>query len=389
MTTSSGLLAALNKIDMLATFDVARRDRTGILATASMGDPMRPNSGYKGSWIDAYKGADSITVNGELAAGATTLVHDASDIVRKGMMFTVPATGEVIYVSGVTSTTEATIVRSIGAVAAGVIADNAVLVLDSKALPENSTGEDDEIWQPETVENYFQTIDTQINMSRRALSTLQHGDTNNLSLQVAERMRQMAISMDRMLINGQRFSHGSGDDLVSVTGGMRFYNDIASGSVAGLKSDALGAALTQAMINNLNEVIVTQGGTTDSIAVSVAKARDIHAIVSANYSANRLSDWTADEGSVFQLPTDMPLIGSVNNIVVDTNLRDTEIAMYNSADISVIPMEGANGAPSGNWQTKDATSQGQDGESVRVLGDFMMEIRQSKANMGFIHNIQA
>jgi hypothetical protein len=170
---------------------------------------------------------------------------------------------------------------------------------------------------------------------------------------------------------------------------MRFYNDLASGSVAGLKSDALGAALTQAMINNLNEVIVNQGGTTDSIAVSVAKARDIHALVSANYSANRLSDWSADEGSVFQLPTDMPLIGSVNNIVVDSNLRDTEIVMYNSSDISVVPMMGANGAPDGNWQTKDATAKGQDGESVRVLGDFMMEIRQSKANMGFVHNIQA
>jgi len=389
MTTSSGLLAALNKIDMLATFDVARRDRTGILATATMGQPMRPSAGYKGSWIDAYKGADSITVDGEIAAGVTTLVHDASDIVRKGMMFTVPATGEVIYVSAKASDTSVTIVRSIGAVAAGVIADGAVLVLDSKALPENSTGEDDEIWQPETTENYFQTIDTQINMARRALSTLQHGDTNNLSLQVAERMRQMAISMDRMLINGQRFTHGTGDALVSATGGMRFYNDLASGSVAGLKSDALGAALTQAMINNLNEVIVNQGGTTDSIAVSVAKARDIHAIVSANYSANRLSDWSADEGSVFQLPTDMPLIGSVNNIVVDSNLRDTEIVMYNSSDISVVPMMGANGAPDGNWQTKDATAKGQDGESVRVLGDFMMEIRQSKANMGFVHNIQA
>ena len=34
------------------------------------------------------------------------------------------------------------------------------------------------------------------------------------------------------------------------------------------------------------------------------------------------------------------------------------------------------------WTTKDATQKGQDGERVCILGDFAMEIRQSKTHMG-------
>ena len=389
MTTSNALLAALTDKRINDVFDIVRRDRTGVLATVGMEAPLRPYEGYKGSWIDAYSGADRVVVNGAITAGVTTLVTDASSVLRVGTIMTVPSTGEVIYVSAVASTTSCTIERSVGGVAAATIPDGAVLIIDSIARPENSTGEDDGIWQPETVENFFQTVDTQINMSRRSMATMTFGGTNDLNFQLEERMKQLATKLDRMIINGQRFTTGTGDNLVSATGGFRFYNDLASVEVAGLKSDASGAALTQAMINNLNEVIVTEGGTTNTLAVGIAKARDLHAIISANYSSERLSDWSQDEGSIFQLPTDMPLIGNVNQIVIDTNLRDTEVMMYDSSKISVAPMAQGNGTEGGNWRTMDATAVGQDGSAARIIGDFMVKIRQAKSHMGLIHNLQA
>ena len=387
MTTSNLLLAALTDKRINDVFDIVRRDRTGVLATIAMEAPLAPYEGYKGSWIDAYSGSDRVVVNGAIASGVTTLVTDASSVLRVGTIMTVPSSGEVIYVSAVASTTSCTIQRSVGGVAAAVIADNEVLIIDSIARPENSTGEDDGIWQPETVENFFQTIDTQINMSRRAMATMTFGGTNDLNFQLEERIKQLAIKLDRMIINGQRFTTGTGDSLVSATGGFRFYNDLASASVAGLKSDAAGAALTQVMINNLNETIVTEGGTTNTLAVSIAKARDLHTIISANYSSERLADWSQDEGSIFQLPTDMPLIGNVNQIVIDTNLRDTEVMMYDSSKISIAPMSAGNGMEGGNWRTKDATAVGQDGSAARIIGDFMVKIRQSKSHMGLIHNL--
>ena len=387
MTTSNLLLAALTDKRINDVFDIVRRDRTGVLATITMEAPLAPYEGYKGSWIDSYSGADRVQVNGAIAAGVTTLVTDASYVLRVGTIMTVPSSGEVIYVSAVASTTSCTIQRSVGGVAAAAIQDNEVLIIDSIARPENSVGQDDGIWQPETMENFFQTIDTQINMSRRAMATMTFGNTNDLNFQLEEKIKQLAIKLDRMIINGQRFTIGTGDSLVSATGGFRFYNDLASASVSGLKSDAAGAALTQVMINNLNQAIVTEGGTTNTLAVSIAKARDLHAIISANYSAERLADWSQDEGSIFQLPTDMPLIGNVNQIVIDTNLRDTEVMMYDSSKISLAPMSAGNGTDGGNWRTKDATAVGQDGSAARIIGDFMVKVRQSKSHMGLIHNL--
>ncbi|MCP4780722.1 MAG: hypothetical protein GY877_08210, partial [Hyphomicrobium sp.] len=121
MTTSNSLLAALTDKRINDVFDIVRRDRTGVLSTIGMEPPLAPYEGYKGSWVDAYSGADRVVVNGALAAGATTLVTDASSVLRKGTIMTVPSSGEVIYVSAVASNTSCTIERSVGGVAAAAI----------------------------------------------------------------------------------------------------------------------------------------------------------------------------------------------------------------------------------------------------------------------------
>tara|TARA_Y100000034_G_scaffold116377_1_gene154614 strand:- start:654 stop:1808 length:1155 start_codon:yes stop_codon:yes gene_type:complete len=380
---SFDLASALKQKMINEAFEIARRDRTGVLATISMGEPLRPNRGHEFEWIDGYKGADSVTVNGALSNSATTLVVDSTSVLRAGMLL---ANGEeVIAVTTVNSSTSATIVRGVGSTTAAAIEDDAVLTIDSVGRKENSLAADDNLYQPTTTENFFQTMDTTINMSRRALATLQFGNTNNLQNQLEERLRQLAINMDRMLIRGRRMEIGSGDDLISYSGGFKFFND----QPGAIKQDGSGAAMTLALINNLNESIVQAGGTTDSVAVSVAKARDMHALISANYNSQRLADWNADSGSVFQLPTDMPLTGNVNNIVIDTNLADTEVMMYDSSKLSIIPMASANGGEGGNWRTLDATQKGQDGQAARIIGDFGIECRQSLSHMGLLHNLSA
>tara|TARA_R110001606_G_scaffold385158_1_gene548517 strand:+ start:15239 stop:16390 length:1152 start_codon:yes stop_codon:yes gene_type:complete len=383
MSNSSDLAAALNNKMVNEAFEIARKNRTGILATIAMGAAKRPYEGYKQSWTDAYKGADAVTTGATHTAVITTLTVVDSSVLRPGMLL---ANGnEVMYVSSVTNATTAVVVRGVGGTVAETTASGAVLTIDSVGRAENSLAAEDNLYQPELTENYFQTMDTTINMSRRALATLQYGDTNDLQFQLAERLRQLAINMDRMIIRGRRFTQGAGDSLISYAGGMKFYNDQAGA----IKLDGGGAAMTQVLINNLNEEIVLAGGTTNTLAVSVAKARDIHAIIKANYDSQRLSDWSSDEGSVFQLPSDMPLIGNVNNIVIDSNLADTEILMYDSTKMAIVPMAAANGSDGGDWRTIDATAKGQDGESVRILGDFSFECRQSKSHMGLLSNLTA
>ena len=52
-----------------------------------------------------------------------------------------------------------------------------------------------------------------------------------------------------------------------------------------------------------------------------------------------------------------------------------------------MPMAAGNAVDSGNWITKDATVNGQDGQRVRILGDFAMRVRQSKTHMARMYNI--
>lgn len=381
---SGDLLAALNSDVINTAFDIARKDRTGILSTISMGVPRAADSGYKLSWLDGYKGADSSPLNGAVLAAATTLVVDTGAIFRVGMTIAPVGSNEVIIVTAV-SGNSLTVARGFGGTTAADIADNTVLVIDSVGRKENSLKENDTIWTPETTENFFQTMDTSLEFSRRALSTLQHGNTNDMVFQLSERMRQLAISMDRALIRGRKATFGTGDDLISYTGGIRYF--IEQAGIAGLNVDNAAGALTLEAIQNVNATIVKNGGMATHIAVGIDKARELNKLVSANYSSQRLSEFVADEGAVMRLPSDLPLVGNVTTIVVDTNLADDELIIYDASKLSIVPMAANNADSDGNWRTLDATQPGQDGVAARIIGDFGMEIRQSKANMARLYNI--
>ncbi len=384
--TSAQLLAALNETVINEAFEIARSNRTGILSTISYGMARAADSGYKLSWLDGYRGADSSTADGAVTDSATTITVADGSVFRAGMLIAATGSEEVIFVSSVSSN-DLTVTRGFGDTTAEAITDGTTITIDSVGRKENSLAETDTIWTPETTENYFQTMDTSLEFSRRALATMQYGNTNDITFQLAQRLRQLAINMDRALIRGRKATSGTGDDLISFTGGLRYFIEQAANSVSGLNVDNSAAALTLDAINDLNATIVAQGGTADHIAVGIAKARELNDLVSANYSSQRLSDFIADEGAVMQLPSDLPLVGNVTRIVVDTNLDDSELIIYDSSKISIIPMAANNADSDGNWTTKDATTPGQDGVKARILGDFGMEIRQSKANMARLYNI--
>jgi hypothetical protein len=226
-------------------------------------------------------------------------------------------------------------------------------------------------------------MDTAIEMSRRSLATMQHGNTNDLRFQLDLRLAQLATQMDRALVRGRKAVQSIGGKDHTYTGGLRYFLDQAGA----INTNHAAAALTLDAISDLNAEIVTRGGTADTIAVGVAKARVLNSLVSANYSSQRLSDWSNDEGAVNRLPSDLPLVGNVTNIVIDTNLDDSELIIFDSGKVSVKSMAANNAMAGGEWRTVDATQNGQDGQRVRVLGDFTMEVRQSKTHMARLNNI--
>jgi len=196
-------------------------------------------------------------------------------------------------------------------------------------------------------------------------------------------IRGLFLFACRALVRGRKASATIGGNAVTYTGGLRYYLD-QSGAI---KTDNSAAALSLDALNTLNAEIVARGGMANTLALPIKQARKISQLVSANYNSQRLADWTADEGSILTLPSDLPLVGNVNRIVIDTNLSDGEAIMFDSNMISIIPMAAGNAADSGAWRTVDATQPGQDGQRTRIIGDFGMEIRQSKTHMARLYNI--
>jgi hypothetical protein len=382
-TITSGLLAAaLNDKVINEAFDIARSNRVGILSVVNMGQPRQASDGYKMSWLDMRVDATSSALTADSLAADTTIdVADGTKF-RAGMLLSPSSSDEVILVSSVAANV-LTVVRGFGGTTAANLVTGAVLTIDSVGREENSTAQNDGIFQPDPIENFFQTMDTAVEFSRRALATLQFGNTNDLAFQLSERIRQLTIQMNRALVRGRKATATVGGNTVTYTGGMRYWLDQAGA----LKTDNSAAALTLDQINTLNAEIVARGGMANTIAVGLKQARKLSALVSANYSSQRLADWTADAGSVLTLPSDLPLVGNVNRIVVDTNLADGELVIFDSGMISVVPMASNNANNTGAWQTKDATQPGQDGERTRILGDFAMEVRQSQTHMARLYNI--
>lgn len=380
--TSADLAALLNDKVINDAFEIARSNRTGILSTVAMGEPRQAYDGYKMGWLDMRVDATSSTTTAQALAAATTIAVADGTKFRAGMTASPAGSDEVVLITAV-SGNNLTVVRGFGGTTAADIASGAVLTIDSVGREENSTAQNDGIFQPDPLENYFQTMDTAVEFSRRALATLQFGNTNDLTFQLSERIKQLTTQLDRALVRGRKASATVGANTVTYTGGLRYFLDQAGA----IKTDNSAAALTLDAINAINAEIVARGGTANTIAVGIKQARKLSALVSANYNSQRLADWSADAGSVLTLPSDLPLVGNVNRIVIDTNLNDSELVIFDAGMISVVPMATGNASAAGNWRTVDATQPGQDGQRTRIIGDFAMEIRQSKTHMARLYNI--
>jgi hypothetical protein len=382
--TSGILAAALNEKVINEAFEIARSNRTGLLAVVEMGGVRQAYDGYKMGWLDMRVDATSSATSASVLVGATTIPVTTGEGAkfRAGMTISPTGSQEVILVESVSGDT-LTVQRGFGGTTAAALTSGQVITIDSVAREENSLAENDGIYQPENQENYFQTMDTAVEFSRRALATLQYGDTNDLTFQISERIKQLTIQLDRALIRGRKATATIGGKVRTYTGGLRYWLD----QTGALKTDAAAAALTLDMIDTLNAAIVSRGGNSDTLVVPIKQARKISSIVRANYSPQTLGNWQADQGSVLSLPSDLPLIGNVNRIVIDTNLADDELILLDRGMVKVVPMAANNAKDSGAWQTKDATLPGQDGERTRIIGDFAIEVRQSKVSMARLYNL--
>lgn len=381
--TAPVLLAALNHKVISEAFEIARSNRTGLLQVVGMSTEYATvYDGHKMGWLDMAVDATSSPLTADATDSATTIAVTDGNKFRPGMVVSAKGSDEVIVVTAI-SGNDLTVLRAQGGTTGEAITSGTELFIDSVGREENSLAQNDGIYQPEDQENFFQTMDTALEFSRRALSTLQYGDTNDLNFQTSERLKQLTIQMDRALMRGRKMQVQVDGKPISYAGGIRYFNDQAGA----YKVDNGGAALTLDAIDSANAEIIARGGETDVLVCGIRLARELNKIMRSNFNSQRLADFVSDAGAVNVLPTDLSMLGSITRIIIDTNCADDEIYLLDSSMITIMPMEQNNAGESGSWRTLDATQPGQDGIKIRVIGDFTFRIRNSKTNMCRIHNI--
>jgi hypothetical protein len=376
------LVAALNAETIQQSLEIVRSSRPSVLGSiAGFTSPEVMSSDRKIQWLDYKINARADQLSAAVADGtATTWNVDNGAKFRPRMLIRAESTGEVAVVVSV-SGNALTVQRGINGVAAA-IADNAVITVQSVAREENSLADSDSIDQPSKEFNLVQTMDTTIEMSDDAMKVAQYGDTNQMALQISNQMMQLQYQMNNALIGGTRGSFTVGGKESFMTGGMRYFAE-----QNGVNVDNSAAALTLDQINAVYETVFNNGGQVSRIAVGTSLGRKLNALVSAEYSSNRLSEWSSDQGSLISLPSDLPLFGGVTNIVIDNTLGASELFMYDPSRIQIVPAAANQSDSDGGWKTLDATQKGQDGMAVRVIGKMALRLRDSATHLARIHNI--
>lgn len=383
-TLVDDLLAPLNAETIQESINIVRSRRPSILGSIggfSAAEVM--DADRKIQWLDYRIDARSDVVKSDYTIGATTVLVADGGKFRSRMVLRNATTGEIMAVDSVSANT-LTVIRGIANGGTGVAGSaNDVLYIESVAREENSLADADSIDQPEKMNNIVQTMDGNISFSDDALKIAQFGDTNAMALQLQNQIMQMTYQLNNALIGGTRGSFTVGGKPSYMTGGMRFFSQESGGN----NIDNSAATLTLDQINAVYETLFNKGGNVDRIAVGTKLGRKLSALVSAEYSSQRLSEWQSDTGALITLPSDLPLFGGVQNIVIDNTLTGDELFMYNAAKIDIVPAAANQSDSDGGWKTMDATQPGQDGVSARILGKLALRLRDSKTDLARIHNI--
>ena len=112
---SGTLAAALNQEVINGAFEIARSNRTGLLAIVTMGAATQAFDGYKMGWLDMRVDATSADADGTFTDTATTINVAAGEGAkfRVGMTFAAEGSEEEILVTAVVADA-LTVVRGFG-----------------------------------------------------------------------------------------------------------------------------------------------------------------------------------------------------------------------------------------------------------------------------------
>ncbi len=367
-----------------AAFMVYVKDISPIVATALANAGTKRGTNKKYEWFEysrsrvtaattaAYlSGAFDTTTPATIALPTTNLL--VGDTIRFETTAGVAISDLTLYITEITSASAAKAIKVGGTDAA--LASGSIAVFKSNLLPENSKkGDARKIRVPVTKYNYFQIFDTLVENSRTIEGSDVYGDIGKIAHIRAEAFYDIQRQLTEMLCNGIRAKFNdpvTGKEVYGAGGIAQFMVNLTNASAA---------AFTQDMFDDAVELIIKGGGSANTVRCNTKQARAISALDNSKIQIN-IND--AVRGNVVTaLQAGIPVKGSrIDTIIVDTTMPEDQIDIFDINNIALIPYS------NGGIREMDATEKGQDGNSIRMLGEYTVEAKNMEQTAVRIYNL--
>ena len=159
---------------------------------------------YKFEWYTDVRNPEWDAINngaGE-AADQTTLTVDNGSYFNAGDLVKVPRTGEVFYVSSI-STNDLTVVRAYGETSAAAMNDNEPLLILGPALEDGANAPTAITTQKSLIYNYTQIFSRTIDFTERAANIDVYGQSDPI-YQRKKKAEEFGVEMEKSFLFGER-----------------------------------------------------------------------------------------------------------------------------------------------------------------------------------------
>lgn len=372
-------------------FQNKKRDLSDVINTVLQDNPVFTSlvnmdgvaTNTKHEWLEDVVTPKSWTLDAAYTAadGAMTLVSTAGIKAGDILSFTEATGASTTLIAKVDS------VDSVTAISISVyggstdqnIADAATVKLVSRPKGEGTEAEADNGYEPGTNYNYTQIFDRTAKVSKTAESVKMYGLDQALDYQVQRQLQDLQYEIVNTIIFGRRVERGTGEN--GSMGGILHLMEIASAAGSNNTVDAGGSALDATQLNDAIEQGTANGATNMSVILChPTQGRKISALNNDKVQVGRQETKTGSY--VMNFVSDMPVAGGlVSSIVVDRNFPQDKVALLDTDKLNWIPLQNR------GFSDADATPNGADYFSRRILGEYTLEMKNSGESHMLIENL--
>lgn len=336
-----------------------------------LGDPQRSATSTVHQWLEDQLLPNSDTIDDASIGsptGETSFDVGNGDRFRIGDQIQADGSGEVMFVTGVSSNT-LTVVRGYGGTSAEAIADEQSLRILGNAALEGDDAPTARFTSRVRSTNYTQIFTAGLEVSGSQLAAKQAAIADELDYQKQERLRELVRDLENCVINGVApSSDPQGSSTVRRT--MRGIIPSITTNV----TDASAAALTEDLLNaNLRAVWEQSNGGVDTILVGGLQKRAINGFIASSRGYDDKATAFRDMVSVYE--SDF----GVCRVVLSRWVPSDTVVLLDSSRIDVLPLSGR------SFHYKPLSADG-DRERGQVIGEYTLEMRNELAH-GVINNL--